>query len=143
MGNMPIRTFIERFDKGDFDDPSVKTQCEAGWYDWFCKDSNLAAKTKGLGRRVKQIADSPLIDQDKMYVFFKNNFPMDGPLYDSFSICDIATMDVVFWVAPKDSHAGGKSTIWGNDDKGVFGELYVGSWLGVKNFFKQRKEQGV
>ena len=45
---MSIKTFVERFKRGDFNYSSRIIQCEAGWYDWFCKDSSLAGKTKKL-----------------------------------------------------------------------------------------------
>jgi hypothetical protein len=31
---------------------------------------------------------------------------MSGPLYDSFSICDRESGDVLFWVTPKSGHSG-------------------------------------
>jgi len=41
-----------------------------------------------------------------VYVFFKNNCPMSGPLYDSFSICDCKSGDVLYWVTGKSGHSG-------------------------------------
>ena len=49
-----LRTWIERFNNGDFETKDVATQIEAGWYDWFCKDSSLANKTKRMGNISKQ-----------------------------------------------------------------------------------------
>nr|CAI3971226.1 hypothetical protein ORM20_00177 [Ochrobactrum phage ORM_20] len=100
MANMSIREFIKRFDNGEFDSPDVKTQCEAGWYDWFCRDTSLRNKTIFLAKRLKTLLDSPLIDQDKMYVFFKNNCPVQGKLYDDFRICDLETGDVIYCIIP-------------------------------------------
>jgi hypothetical protein len=31
---------------------------------------------------------------------------MGGPLYDSFSICDRESGEVLFWVTPKSGHSG-------------------------------------
>lgn len=44
-----IREWVVRFNDGKYESSDVKTQIEAGWYDWFCKDSSLANKTKRMG----------------------------------------------------------------------------------------------
>jgi hypothetical protein len=43
-----VLAWINRFNNGDFDKEDVKTQIEAGWYDWFCKDSSLLRKTQRM-----------------------------------------------------------------------------------------------
>ena len=93
-----LRTWIERFNKGDFDAKDVATQIEAGWYDWFCMDSSLANKTKRMGNIIKQFKYCGKIDLDQHYVWFKNNYPLNGPLYDDFRIAEIQTNDTVFTV---------------------------------------------
>ena len=40
------------------------------------------------------------------HVWFKNNCPMNGPLYDSFSICDRKSGDVLYWATGKCGHSG-------------------------------------
>lgn len=82
-----IREWQARFAAGEFDDPDFRTQVEAGWYDWFCSDKSLAGKTKRFGRTISKIKDGGKVDLDNMYVFFKNNCPCVGPLYDDFRIC--------------------------------------------------------
>ena len=93
-----LRTWIELFEKGVFDEYNVETQCNAGWYDWFCKDTSLRNKTIKMGKVVKKIKDGGKINLDKTYVFFKNNCPLNGPLFDDFRICDIETGDVLFTI---------------------------------------------
>ena len=88
------------------------------FYDWFCKDSSLKAKANALFPRVKRfLAAHPEIDILSTYVFFKNNCPINGPLYDDFRICN--EKEVIYTVIPKSGHSG-KAEIWGKDDSGQF-----------------------
>ena len=90
------------------------------FYDWFCKDSSLRNKSWKLMKQVKTfLKHNPQINLLDHYVFFKNNCPMNGPLYDDFRICNIETGNVVFTVVPKCGHSG-LAEIWGreNDFKG-------------------------
>lgn len=93
---MTLVEFSERFNRGDFASYTTQTQIDAGWYDWFCKSNELRDKTYKLAPKVLEIMDSPKLDKNKTYVFFKNNCPCVGPLYDQFSICDIETGEVLF-----------------------------------------------
>lgn len=110
---MSIRTWIERFYNGDFDGKSYKVQCEAGWYDWFCKDSSLKNKTKKMGNIIKQIKDGGKVDLDKNYVWFKNNCPLSGPLYDDFRFAHIKDGDVEFTVQILSPISEKRYTVWG------------------------------
>jgi hypothetical protein len=90
------------------------------FYDWFCKDSSLCNKSWKLMKQVKTfLKHNQQIDLLEHYVFFKNNCPMNGPLYDDFRICNIETGNVVFTVIPKCGHSG-KAEIWGKNDSGKF-----------------------
>lgn len=96
-----LRTWIERFNKGDFNAKDVAAQIEASWYDWFCRDSSLANKTKRMGNILKMLKEGGKINLDQHSVWFKNNFPLDGPLYDDFRITEIASNVTVFKVQIK------------------------------------------
>jgi hypothetical protein len=89
------------------------------FYDWFCKDSSLARKARTLMKQTERFVKAYDIDLLDHYVFFKNNCPGRGPLYDDFRICNIETCNVVYTVIPKCSHSG-LAEIWGreNDFKG-------------------------
>ena len=94
---LKLREWQKKFKSGAFDKSDISTQIEAGWFDWFCRDTSLAYKTKKMGSIIKQIKDGGRIDLDNTYVFFKNNCPLNGPLYDSFGICNINYRDVVLF----------------------------------------------
>lgn len=92
------------------------------FYDWFCRDSSLPLKAKMLWSKVRRFLKVVPIDVDATYVFFKNNCPVGGSLYDDFRICDVNTGNVIFTVVPK-SGRDGKAHLWGaiND----FDEAFV------------------
>lgn len=135
---MSIKTFVERFKRGDFNYSSTRIQCEAGWYDWFCNDSALAGKTKKLGAKVCKIANSKRFNKETSYVFFKNNCPFVGALYDQFSICDIESGNVLYCCQhlEKGSHGCDKAH-WELYDADVSFEKPVvsGTWREVEKYF--------
>ena len=131
MTKMTVTQFIEKFDAGEFDATDISTQIKAGWFDWFCRDTSLAAKTQKLAKKLKMLVkvQKEKFDPDTTYVFFKNNFPMSGSLYDDFRICDIKTGDVIFTVIPS------RGQLWGAEND--FDDPMVeGSWKDIKAFFK-------
>lgn len=107
------------------------------WYDWFCKDSSLQRKGESLLKKLKMIEESNKFDNDKCYVFFKNNCPCFGSLYDDFRICDIESGDVIFTVIPKCGHTSSKGMgeVWGYDENGNFRKLFTGKWKEIKKWF--------
>ncbi len=116
-----LRNQLDSFERGVFLDADGTESFCYNFYDWFCKDSSLEGRAIRLFRKVKKfIAQNPEIDQDKVYVFFKNNCPAVGALYDDFRICDRETGDVVYTIVPKCSHSG-LAEVWGkaNDWKGA------------------------
>jgi hypothetical protein len=96
-----LRQQIEAFDNKQF----IDDKCYY-FYDWFCKEKALQGKAKSLMAKAKKFATKTNIDLDKHYVWFKNNCPMNGPLYDDFRISNIETGDVVYNVSPLDGHTG-------------------------------------
>ena len=91
---IPLKQWIDEFLNGNFDKEDVKTQILAGWYDWFCKDSSLKNKTKKMGNIIKQIKAGGKVNLKDWYVWFKNNCPLNGPLYDDFRFARLDTGDV-------------------------------------------------
>lgn len=131
-----LRTWLEKYEQGEFNAPDFETQCNAGWYDWFCKTESLAGKTKKLAPKVKRLAKSSKINLDTMYVWFKNNCPCVGKLYDDFRFADRETGDVIYTVVPASGFRkdAGSAELWGKENN--FAEpLVKGSWKDITNFF--------
>jgi hypothetical protein len=93
-----LSEWIQRFKSGEFNKPDSTTQIKAGWFDWFCRDSSLVNKTIKMGSIIKQIKAGGKVDLETSYVWFKNNCPLNGPLYDDFRIADIETNNNLFVV---------------------------------------------
>lgn len=134
---------LEDFRSGKFDDPSVDVQIDAGWYDWFCKESSLKRRTKNLYSKLNKVLKrneiSQKFDPEKTYVFFKNNLPMVGIVYDDFRIVDIETGDVLYTIIPKSgmNKELNKSMVWGKEND--FQEpLYKGDWFGLLEYFENK-----
>lgn len=107
MAKTTLRQQLEAFDKGIYLDGEGKESWCFNFYDWFCKEQSLKRKADTLFKQVKKfVGANPSIDLDKHYVFFKNNCPMNGPLYDDFRICDIQEGDVQYNVTAKSGHSG-------------------------------------
>lgn len=135
-----IIQWIKNFDSGKYDAKDFDTQCDAGWYDWFCKDASLRNKTYKLAPKVKQI--SKLLGEKfskSHYLFFKNNCPGAGKLYDDFRFCNIETGDVVYTIIPKSGfyNENGNALVYGkeNDFKGA---IIESTWKDIVNFFKSK-----
>jgi hypothetical protein len=106
-----LRQQIEAFQNGNI----LDEKCSY-FYDWFCRDQSLKRKACSLMTKVKKFVKVANIDLDKTYVFFKNNCPFNGSLYDDFRIYDRETGDVIFTVAPSLGYTKrkGEAEVWGS-----------------------------
>lgn len=136
LTEISLRQWIDNFDAGCYSGSDVATQTTAGWYDWFCSDSNLKRKTVKLGKLVKQLSKSPKIDQDRMFVWFKNNCPLNGKLYDVIHFSSLDSGQNFYTVIPYNGHQAhlGLAEVWGRENS--FEEpLQSGKWKNVLLFF--------
>ena len=128
-----IKEWIENYESGKYNSKDRHIQCEAGWYDWFCEDKSLFGRLKKLAPKVKQLAKSPYVDVDNWYVWFKNNCPGWGPIYDDFRFAEIETGKVVFTIAFR-SNDTSNVEVWGKQN--YFAKpLVSGTWKDVKKYF--------
>jgi len=136
MSEISVNEFIRNYEDGKYANADTDTMIEAGWFDWFCEDEELKSKLDGLFPKVKQLAASSKIDTDTMYVFFKNNCPVNGELYDDFRFCEIETGDVVYTVVPATGHAStfGQAELWGRENN-FKGAIVKGTWFDILNYF--------
>ena len=120
MSEICIKEWVKRFNAGQYNGRSTATQCEAGWFDWFCKNEQLANKTQFLGKKLLDLLGSPKFDTEKTYVWFKNNCPVTGPLYDDFRIADLESDNTLYTISHllKGCHGCDKAhwEVWGREN---------------------------
>lgn len=133
---LPLKEQLKGFNEGKYESTDILVQIQAGWYDWFCRDVELLSKTRKLYSTVKQISNSPKINLDSQYVWFKNNCPVNGKLYDDFRIADIKTRDTIYVVIPSLVHKYelSQSEVWGKEND-FCKPIFQGSWEEVKQWF--------
>tara|TARA_R110000765_G_scaffold24838_2_gene61912 strand:- start:675 stop:1073 length:399 start_codon:yes stop_codon:yes gene_type:complete len=114
--NPTLRQQLEAFENGIFldSDGSKDSGCFV-FYDWFCRDSSLKNKSIKLFKQVKLFVKMKDVDLDNTYVFFKNNCPVGGSLYDDFRICNYDSGNVIYSVTSKSGHTG-EAELWGKDN---------------------------
>lgn len=111
------------------------------WYDYFCKPSSLVNKGRALIRKLKKIyklnelSGRKYFDPNKTYVFFKNNCPFCGSLYDDFRICDLETREVIFTIQVNRYDQKHSAELWGLPNN-FEGAILEGSIKDVYNYFK-------
>jgi hypothetical protein len=74
-----------------------------GFYDWFCYETSLEARSKTLLTKLK-FCKQGLVDGDKNYVWFKNNCPMSGSTYDDIRISTINGENFLGGFCPRSGH---------------------------------------
>jgi hypothetical protein len=112
MSNIPIKIILE--DPAHF----LCEQNSFGFWDWFCSEKALENRAKSLFSKFKKIAKSPKINPHTMYLWFKNNCPVNGNLYDDFRISYLSTGDVIYTIIPSSGHNTNlhEAELWGKEN---------------------------
>lgn len=120
MAELTITEFTTKWDNNDFT-KDVDSMIQAGWYDWFCEDKALYNRLKDMVPKIKFIAQSGFFNPDECYVWFKNNCPVNGSLYDDFRICKMDGTQVM-GICPSNGHSSvsGKADFWHFDSNGNY-----------------------
>jgi hypothetical protein len=85
------------------------------FYDWFCREGLLEKKARELMGKAITFAKLMDIDIENTYVWFKNNCPMNGSLYDDFRFADKESGDTIWTIIPKSGHKvhNNQAEVWG------------------------------
>jgi len=68
------------------ENPEANADSESNFYDWFCSDKALKGRMLALVPKLRFLVKEGIIDGDTHYVWFKNNCPVSGSLYDDIRI---------------------------------------------------------
>jgi len=139
MKDYTLRDQLRAF-KDDKDDPFLGDE-SFFFCDWFCQDKSLKRKALGLLPKVRKFVELMGIDLDTHYVWFKNNCPFYGKLYDDFRIADIANGDNQWVVTPANGHDStlGVAEVYSREN-GFENPLYsANSWTELINIIKESK----
>ena len=148
-GEYTLRRWLELFNEGKFNptgNPYLdrKIAIDAGAYDWW-NDTTAYKWITRLGKKIAQLAESKKINLDTTYVWYKQNCPCAGPLYDDFRFADINTGDVLFCVSILKKGCYGDDfsgyEIWDYSVKGegsfaTHEPTLRGNWHKVKEYFE-------
>ncbi len=109
-----LKQQLEAFENGTMLASDGRKDDNGCWnfYDWFCEETSLKAKSERLMRMVKRFVKAhPELNLNTHYVWFKNNCPMNGPLYDDIRISDMLSGNNV-WVITSKSRYIGKAKLY-------------------------------
>lgn len=136
FGMMSIGEFLPRFKNGDFNTEDAILRPEVGWRGFNCKTKSLINKTKILGTKLTQIAASTKkFDIEKTCAIFENLASVSGRSYETISICDIETGDVLYIIAPFEPKPGAPATVYDIVGSGNSDAVVSGLWIAVKKYF--------
>lgn len=148
-GEYTLKRWLELFSEGKFNhtgNPYLDRTIaiDAGAYDWW-NDTSACKWVSRLGNKIATIAKSKKVNLETNYVWYKQNCPCAGPLYDDFRIADIESGDVQFCISNlKRGCYGEDFSGWEVWDYSKSGEgsyatrkpVVKGTWRDVKKYFE-------
>ena len=110
------------------------------FYDWFCQDQSLKNRAKKFIPKLKFLVKMGILDGDNLYVWFKNNCPLCGNLYDDMRF---STLDddnyFVGGIAPRQGYYhNNKCNVWVRE--GGLEEFEFDTWSDFKRKVKTDEE---
>jgi len=74
---MKMHQWVHQFRNGEFESNDVKVQIQAGWHDWFCKESALAPKTAKYGKLICDLYIGSKVDSGLEIIFCHSSSDAD------------------------------------------------------------------
>jgi len=133
MKNISINDFVNDY-------KTTEENCY-NFYDWFCKTESLQNRAKTMVSKLKFLIKEGIIDGDNCYVWFKNNSPVNGSLYDDMRISTLDNQDYLGGFCPKLGYKNDKSCeIWTLDkETNALSAKKFESWTTFKKFIKSNE----
>lgn len=127
---LPISEFLKN--------PIKNSDEYSNFYDWFCSSRSLSSRMLKLVPKLKFMVDQGIIDAEKSYVWFKNNYPLVGQLYDDIRISALNyENDYLGGLTPHSGHKLDeyKCVVWTLN--GEFKERVFKNWSAFKKEVKE------
>ena len=107
---------MKKFSINEFlENPELNSDEFFGFYDWFCSDESLLNRMKTFIPKLKFLISEGILDGNKLYVWFKNNCPVNGSLYDDMRISALDEDETfIGGFCPKSGHTNikSKASVW-------------------------------
>ena len=118
------------------ENPELNSDDFSNFYDWFCSDKALKGRMLALVPKLRFLVKEGIIDGDTHYVYFKNNCPVMGTLYDDIRISNL-NGDFLGGFCPKSGHdVENKCNVWTVDSINKFTNREFKNWSEFKKEVK-------
>jgi len=108
------------------------------FFDWFCKTSSLERRMLALVPKLKFLVKEGIINGDTNYVWFKNNCPLVGTLYDDIRISNLNGDFLGGFCPTSGHHVEDKCIVW--TLKGKCKEYNFKNWSSFKKEIKSNTD---
>ena len=124
-----IREWLNNYDNGMYSDSDFETMCDAGWYDWFCRDEALVNKLRKFAGVIKNVTKNDDFILDNFTLRFKNLFCCCSDSWYLYDMIRFAPMDEqekdsrIFIITIGDKCTGCTYGVWAATEKYASAEL--------------------